>query len=301
MKKNEASEQEFDEPYDDPSVLRELYAFQGLSQNEIADELDCTRSKIRYRLNKFEIERGYNDPDLLEELYIEQGHSAEEIADRFGCAFSTIHRKLREYGIERPKPYRREETLRRLYHGERMSIPEVANEIGCSKMSVARGMEDLGIERRDTSDALHAYAHKQPASYYADVDGYERWGVKDRGQTQTVGVHRLAAVAWYGIEAVKENVVHHGKEGGRLPACEIPWANWEGNLQLLDRASHTSHHLRDIPWEERVAIAERWGSTDDTQQTIADEYGVARESIRGIIREVERAERDGEGIPQDPY
>jgi len=48
-------------------------------------------------------------------------------------------------------------------------------------------------------------------------------------------VHRLAAVAWFGFDAVKNKHVHH-KNG-------IPWDNRECNLEPISPEEHnTIHH-----------------------------------------------------------
>jgi hypothetical protein len=48
--------------------------------------------------------------------------------------------------------------------------------------------------------------------------------------TPAVPVHRLCAVAWYGIDAVADADVHH-----RIP---IPWLNIESNLAPLPAPEH---------------------------------------------------------------
>lgn len=55
-------------------------------------------------------------------------------------------------------------------------------------------------------------------------------------EKEPVAVHRLASVAWFGLEAVAGNDIHH-KNG-------IPWDNREENVEPLDHAEHTSLHRR---------------------------------------------------------
>jgi hypothetical protein len=78
-----------------------------------------------------------------------------------------------------------------------------------------------------------------PATYWTqkgEDGGYEMvqgTRQKDTGEwinTRAVPVHRITAVAWYGLDSVSEQDVHH-----RLP---IPWLNVESNLLPLPKSEH---------------------------------------------------------------
>jgi hypothetical protein len=82
-----------------------------------------------------------------------------------------------------------------------------------------------------------------PVPYRTDYEGYERWRHQYRDKNgqkceKVVGIHRLAAVAWFGFEVVivDNRIVHH--ENG------IPWDNREENLDLMGRTSHSILHNR---------------------------------------------------------
>jgi hypothetical protein len=52
-----------------------------------------------------------------------------------------------------------------------------------------------------------------------------------------VKIHRLAAVAWFGYEAVVGKDVHH--------VSGIPWDNREDNLEPLDPSEHRRRHAKE--------------------------------------------------------
>lgn len=80
-----------------------------------------------------------------------------------------------------------------------------------------------------------------PVPYRTDYEGYETWRWQYRDCTgckkeNAVRVHRLAAVAWFGYEAVAgDNTVVHHKNG-------IPWDNQESNLVPMGRVEHSCLH-----------------------------------------------------------
>lgn len=73
------------------------------------------------------------------------------------------------------------------------------------------------------------------ATFGHDTGGYEQW--ESRPDQAVVGVHRLAAVAWFGFEAVSDMDVHHGSG--------VPWDNREENIELLSHADHTRLHAQE--------------------------------------------------------
>lgn len=149
--RQEADDTTYDEPYQDPDILRELFTERGLDRNEIADRLGCANCTIGVYLEKYGIERKYKDPEILHELYVEERLSGVEIAKRFGCADCTVSKHLREFGIRRK--YEDPEWLREQYHGEGRSLTDIAEECGVSHQSVRAQMERHGIERRSMSEA----------------------------------------------------------------------------------------------------------------------------------------------------
>jgi len=185
----------------------------------------------------------WRDAELLEELYVDQGLSQPQISERFGCTSSTVSRWLDNHGIDRDRPWRDADLLREKYHDEGMSAPEIAEEIDCNSSTVLNWMDKLGVERRTAAD--------RPANFrsmHAPSSGYEFW--ECAASDKIMYVHRLLAIAEYGIEAVKENDVHHKKE--------IPWLNTPGNIELMDPSEHRSHHAL-----KRGAIPPWQRGTDD--------------------------------------
>jgi len=95
-------------------------------------------------------------------------------------------------------------------------------------------MDRLGIDRR-MSPA------ERPPQYKVDENGYEiiRTEIYDSGDRYQpkVPVHRLVAVAEYGMDPLSDKVVHHENN--------IPFDNRPENLQLMDRCQHSILHQND--------------------------------------------------------
>lgn len=87
--------------------------------------------------------------------------------------------------------------------------------------------------------------------YFTTRTGYEKYkgsskcGCCGQWMGATIGIHRIIAIADgadpYKVFSGGEYVVHHGSESD-LPACELPWANWPGNLEVMTRSDHSSMH-----------------------------------------------------------
>lgn len=127
-----------------------------------------------------------------------------------------------------PKRYRDEDTLRRLYVEEGLSSREVAERLDCSPPTVVNWLKKFGIP-------LEPSKRDRPVFYGTSTQGYEYWQTDVGGrERETVRVHRLAAVAWFGFEAVAGNVVHH-RNG-------LTYDNRELNLEPMDRGTHQTLH-----------------------------------------------------------
>lgn len=175
-----------------------------------------------------------------------------------------------------------EERLRRLYEDELLSQAEIGRRYGVSQNKVGRRMRELGIETRGHGGAKTLKALREPAGFYTcKTRGYEYgFGIRN----EEIEIHRLMAVAEHGFEAVVGNDVHHGRARGDLPACEIPWANWPGNLELLSRSDHMSHHhpLALSP-EEVERIREMHGSGEWSENELADVFEVSPATTHNAI------------------
>lgn len=162
----------------------------------------------------------YRDENELRKLYVDERLDQSEISDRYDVSQGTISKWINKHNITRP--LNDEEYLREKYFVENMSLSEIADEIGCWKGSVGKAMERLGIERRDQltnpSVQTNTYGHEYTSS-----------------QSENVYIHRLLAVAEYGIERVKGNDVHH--------INGVPWDNRPENIEVVSREEHNQKHL----------------------------------------------------------
>jgi len=138
------------------------------------------------------------------------------------------------------------ETLRRLYHDEGLSLPEITELSDVEHDSTIHyHMDKHDIERRDRISATQEASRVDYAWYgYAGDPPYPAWQATHDNSRDTVKVHRLLAVAEYGVEAVKDKVVHH-KNG-------VKWDNRPGNIELYTPEKHTELHARkDIDFTQR--------------------------------------------------
>lgn len=171
--------------------------------------------------------------------------------------------------------YKDEETLRRLHWDEGLSLGDMAERLGCGKTTVHRWMGRLDVDRRDHKSAVVNEFRKKYARYRVTQDGYCIWQSFHNGGTDRMQVHRLLAVAEYGIDAVKGRVVHH--EDG------VKWNNVPGNISLMDNSEHTKHHApigedhhnSKLTSDEVVEIKQLLDKTDMYQEDIAEMYGVS--------------------------
>lgn len=137
--------------------------------------------------------------------------------------------------------YKDPEWLHEQYHQNYRSLYELADECGVTEPAVRYQMEKHDIERRRPGGK-----QKLHASFGHQSKGYERWTSYtqvDDGPTM-VAVHRLAAVAWFGLDAVVGMDVHHrDPEGENRPG--IPWDNREEILEPMEHGEHRSYHRKN--------------------------------------------------------
>jgi len=179
-------------------------------------------------------------------------------------------------------PWHDADTLRELYIGDELSTDQIARELGCNRSTVLTWLKRHEIETRDKQRAQVVRARREgrPATLFVDSEGYEVWRDPFDGAVQKVRVHRLLAVAEYGFGAVSNNPVHHGKEGGRLPACEIPWANWRGNIEVLGWGEHSKHHNpRKLSWFDELRVNELYQNGDCSQRDLAAMFEIAQSAL----------------------
>lgn len=80
-------------------------------------------------------------------------------------------------------------------------------------------------------------------SYRTTHRGYEAWRCMIDGSQRTMKVHRLLAVAEFGIEAVKDMEVHH--ENG------ISWDNRPENIDIVEPGKHQRIHYDEREIDEK--------------------------------------------------
>lgn len=184
----------------------------------------------------------WRDEDLLRQLYVGRGLSTNEISERWACSQQTVANWLRKHGIpvrghgshsstfNAPKVLSDSGKLRRLYQDDEMTIEEISERIGCGSTTVSRWMDKHGIETRepDPPDTTNSVgSKKQYKSFRTDKEGYEVW-------SGNIPVHRIAAVAWFGLDKVVGKHIHHKNN--------IPWDNRESNIEPLTPSEHAKIH-----------------------------------------------------------
>lgn len=176
-------------------------------------------------------------------------------------------------------PWRDKETLQRLHHEERLTQEEIGDRLGCTRRTVSEWFSRHGIEARMGPPRI------ERVHYSTRVEGYEIWQDKcPPSRDDTCLVHRLAAVAWFGFDAIRDRHVHH-KNGHR-------WDNRESNLELLTPSEHHKlHHEQSPPvgednpnakltWEDVREIRRRRETSSAAE--LAEEFGTKRGNIYSI-------------------
>jgi len=162
----------------------------------------------------------YRDEEELHRLYVDQRLDQCEIAEKYNVTQSCISKWINKHDICRP--LKDKEYLKQKYHKEGMTLSEIAEEIGCWKGSVGKAMDRFEIKRRDKLNTptirSNSYGHE-----YISSGG------------ESVYIHRLLAVAEYGIENTKNKDIHHTNE--------IPWDNRPSNIKPLTKEQHSIKHL----------------------------------------------------------
>lgn len=231
----------------------------------------------------------WKDKELMLRMYEEEGYTYAEMADHFGCSDGTVsswmkkHRadELRErVEVEIPDeyPYRDEKLMRHLYQDKEFSTVEISAILDCSSGAVMKWMDKLGIQTRSRSEGVSiASGGSKPLYYYTmKRRGYEAISTVD----ENLYIHRLAAVAWYGFDAVVNNHVHHKNE--------IPWCNTQWNLELLDAGSHMSHHHSPgTIWLDKVRAAELYRTDGASSYDVAPAVGVTPGTVIQWARQVD--------------
>lgn len=182
----------------------------------------------------------WRDPETLRQLYVGEKLSTGQIGDRFGVTSQTVRKYLDRYGIERPRPWDDRDTLRELYHGKMLNQREIGELFDVSADAIRRAMQRHGVEVRDAGQRQKLDKWKGPAPFGTGDRGYERWKTTVEYDQLKVYVHRLLAVAEYGIDEIRGKEVHHKNR--------IKWDNRPDNIEVLDPSEHRRLHAEDDSW-----------------------------------------------------
>jgi transposase len=93
-------------PWRKEELMRELYWEEGMSQDEIAEELDTTQKTVCDWMDRHDIETvqrevgKLRDGEWLEKKYRDEGMSTIEIAERLDCSQRSVRVWLDKHGIE---------------------------------------------------------------------------------------------------------------------------------------------------------------------------------------------------------
>lgn len=200
----------------------------------------------------------YHDKETLERLYLDDAMTCQEIGEKFGVAPTTISRWLSKHGIEtrtanescdlrgtqagpaKEGPHSDPDWLSEKYHGEELTLKEMAAEAGVgSEVTILRQMEKHGLERRTAGD----YLRKENNLRTAKHDDHEQIRFTVGETSYYYDVHRMLAIAHWGLDEVAGKIVHH-KNG-------IPWDNRPDNLELIESQSeHAKMHNEERERDE---------------------------------------------------
>lgn len=150
-----------------------------------------------------------------------------------------------------PEAWHERERLYELYVEQGLTQAEVADLLDTTQTTISKWLRRHEIETDEAAHERDYSGANSPryvpyARFETDGSGYEVWRSRADGRAN-VGVHRLAAVAWHGYEAVAGNDVHHSNG--------VPWDNRESNLELLDGREHRETHAVEQERDDRGRFA----------------------------------------------
>jgi transposase len=172
-----------------------------------------------------------NDEETLRILYKVRNYNKTELADIYDCHRSTIRRYINKYNIK--KVWEDEELMETLMEDKGFSTIEISDMFNCGQSSIGRAKLEFELEG-------NANPRKKPPHHHWDSRGYEIVCCDNGKKKRQVYIHRLVAVAEYGIEAVKENDVHH--------INGVKWDNRPSNIEVISPQEHGKIHR-----EEQIA------------------------------------------------
>lgn len=126
-----------------------------------------------------------------------------------------------------------EQELREAYYEDTLTLAEIGERAGVSGAAVRKQMNKYGLERRPPGPR-----DPDRLCFWTSEKGYQRGRHIYHGTEEHFKIHRLAAVAWFGFDAVAGNDVHH--------IDGAPQHNAESNFKLVTRSEHASI---ERPWQ----------------------------------------------------
>jgi transposase-like protein/predicted DNA-binding protein YlxM (UPF0122 family) len=237
----------------------------------------------------------WKNKELMLRLYEEEGYTFAEMGDLLGCSDGVISNWMTKHRADRLRdeldveitgehPHRDEDLLRTLYYEEELSTPEVAAVLDCSTGAVTDWMDRHGIEKRSLADAQSIKKGGRSDLYvYTNTGkGYERFKSHD----DVVLHHRLLAVAYYGLDAVREMQIHHKNR--------IHWDNRPENIELIEAGDHSIIHSQKMDWLDSIRATEMYREGASSYD-IAPTFDVAPQTVLRGVRRVDESIVRGNG------
>jgi DNA-binding XRE family transcriptional regulator len=190
--------------------------------------------------------------------------------------------------------YKDADWLERKYWEENLTTHEMGDIVDMNHGTIVYWMAKHDIPRKNNIELIKQRCRKEYATYFTKKSGHEAWQTSDtEGGEDYCAVHRLAAVAWFGWDAVVGNDVHHDNN--------VPWDNREENLTPMGDREHMQHHAKEF--KDKDGIEQNFGGMRDydgvtperirelyhgeglSQRQVAEELGVTRGIIRKRMEE----------------
>lgn len=172
--------------------------------------------------------------------------------------------------VQSEQPWRDKERLEELYWEQGLCPAEMEDILGCTERTIWTWIRKTGMETRRPGRRTNPWA-----TYDTDSDGYERWQNRaGRDRNKQVYVHRLLAVAEYGLESVANHHIHH-KNG-------IRWDNRPENIVLMTHEEHNRHHAIERDFGGLIDGKSGWEIHKEQTQKSSEERETASADNGGI-------------------
>ena len=192
-------------------------------------------------------------------------------------------------------PWNNPEVLKEMYVDEHMSTYDIADELGCSAVRIQKALDEHGFEKRVNTDYDKVTSPSTTVAFKQHKRGYEEIQAANGEESpDKVYVHRLLAVAEYGVDKVAGNHVHH-KNG-------VQWDNRIENLEVLSSTEHGELHSKFSDGDEKT-IAYLYLNSDLRHKDLADLLGVSIRSTKKYTTkyrdDVQKGGEIGKGIVEN--